>query len=94
MPLPSGKSIKIGDLAKEAAVKWNGMDEETRMPFEERAAADRWGFYAVIVLPCLSLYSVQCTDSANIRLYAYIDDIQKTLQEAIRERNDDIQTSA
>jgi len=36
-----GKSIKIGDLAKEAAVKWNGMDEETRMPFEERAAADR-----------------------------------------------------
>merc|ERR1719376_547648 len=36
-----GKSIKIGDLAKEAAEKWHSMDEETRMPFEERAAADR-----------------------------------------------------
>jgi len=36
-----GKSIKIGDLAKEAAEKWHAMDTDTRKPFDEQAAADK-----------------------------------------------------
>jgi len=36
-----GKSIKIGDLAKEAAEKWHSMDSDTRKPFDEQALADK-----------------------------------------------------
>jgi hypothetical protein len=36
-----GKSIKIGELAKEAAMKWHAMDSDTRKPFDEQALADK-----------------------------------------------------
>jgi len=36
-----GKSMKIGDLAKEAAAKWANMDGKTRKPFDEQASADK-----------------------------------------------------
>lgn len=36
-----GKSMKIGDLAKEAAGKWNVMDPKTRKPFDEQAGEDK-----------------------------------------------------
>lgn len=36
-----GKSIKIGELAKEAAQKWHAMDSDTRKPFDEQALADK-----------------------------------------------------
>ena len=36
-----GKSIKIGELAKEAATKWHAMDSDTRKPFDEQALVDK-----------------------------------------------------
>jgi len=36
-----GKSIKIGELAKEAAAKWHGMDANMRKPFDEQALTDK-----------------------------------------------------